>query len=145
MTDLEHRPDPAAPTRLSRRRFLQAAGLAAAGALAACAEAGQTTQFGPDAYATTTEIAVLESPQAPGTPTPLPAGLERFMRLSAALTGVQALDPRLGAVYLQAVGRLPDVAALEAFYEQAGLAEPETEITLEGLRAAGVLAQGPTQ
>ena len=151
MTDrapLAHpQPERQAPTssRLSRRRFLHVVAVAAAGALAACAEAGQTTQFGPDAYATTAEIAVLESPQAPGTARPLPPGLDRFMRLSAVLTGVQALDPRLGAVYQQAVGRIPDVAPLETFYEQAGLAEPESEITVEGLRAAGVLNAGPTQ
>jgi hypothetical protein len=149
MTDhAEHRrpgrTDPKAP--FSRRRFLQMAGLAAAGALAACAEAGRTDEFGPQAYATATEVAVLESPQAPeATAPPLPAGLEQFLKVSAAITGVSPLDPRVGALYLQALDRNAEVPALTTLYDEAGLNEAEESAVLERLRASGVLDREPTR
>lgn len=120
---------------VSRRRFLQTAGLmAVSGALAACAGTQQGTLFEVGTSGTATPSVVLPSPAAPE-PTASPE-LVQFLALSAALTGKGDLDARLGQVYwesLQASG-----ASVGALLEQAGLTQTTSHPTLATLQAAGV-------
>ena len=128
--------------RGSRRAVLAGAGgLAAAGALAGC-----TVQTGP-AWQQAGPHPILPSPEgfraADVLATPQPENeLETFLTLSSLLTGFEALNPALGAVYLSALRDRPDPAVtLDALVERAGFAGPEAPNSLEALEGAGVFAE----
>jgi hypothetical protein len=130
--------DPAACQcdRRGRRRFLALAGSAAgAVALVACSE--EDDKISParrDGTAT---------PPAGGvaTATPDPA-LRRFLLLSAAITGVEQLDPAAGQRYLTALQTPPSGGmALTQLYDTAGIAGSGRAPTLAELEAKGLLGQ----
>lgn len=104
--------------------------------------------------ATRTPANAIEAPQAGaspgGSPSASPAGspsagesadgdLDRFMAVSRALTGFDDLDDtELGQVYLDSIESDPDLSGqLDQLYEEVGLTEGATEVTLEQLESAG--------
>jgi hypothetical protein len=91
-------------------------------------------------------LPVLPSPQPPATPTfvaePGVLALDDFLTLSAVLTGVENLNPLLGAVYLQSLHASSQLGATPAeLFEQAGFAAGAPAPTVEDLEASGLFAQ----
>jgi hypothetical protein len=103
-----------------------------------------------DDAATATRARVLASPEArpaEGTPQPgLPGateGLEQFLLLSSALTGVPNLDPVVGSVYLQALQQGDFDASLDELYEMASL-DPQADQDISDLEQAGLFDEEST-
>ena len=93
---------------ISRRTFLRNASIVTAGALVAACRVGRDNPPVVDRV----EPAVLEA-RVPATEAAaqvqeLPPALSDFLALSALLTGVDNLDPTVGALYLQSLQNNPD-------------------------------------
>lgn len=135
---------------LTRRQFLHGGtAVLLSAALSACGAEG-TAPVSP--YQTAFPNPVLESPVPPATPTesasaPEEAALNRFLALSAALTGVSPLNPVLGRVYWQSLQNDAELTMTpEALIEQVQAETAvSTELTLANLEAAGVFAQDEAQ
>jgi len=67
-----------------------------------------------------------------------------FLALSALLTGVPALDPGLGSLYL-AYLQATSASDLIALYEQAGFTSATPPATLQAIEAAGIFADEAMQ
>jgi hypothetical protein len=113
--------------KLSRRQFIQGLSALCAGSLlAGCAPSQQRTGQAIAPGATPTPALVMASPEPPG-PEDAPASqegdfsLDRFLALSAALTGFANLNPVLGQVYLQSLQNAGTEVSLAELYEQSGL------------------------
>lgn len=126
--------------RLSRRAFLLGVPVSLAGtALAACAPRTMPPEPVP---------AIPNPPLRSVAGLPSPASevgadeLAIFLAFSALLTGVSALDPTIGAVYLAHL-QATHAADLAALYEQAGVTAPAAPTTLEAIEATGVFDQEP--
>lgn len=132
---------------LSRRQFLQAMGLLAAGSvLAACAEAQQGTGINTRDFDTPIPGQVLQSPQPPDPqPTVVTPALASFLAISSLLTGFENLDPRVGQIYMESIQQDPEAPlTLEALFEQAQVGPDQAPGTLEELEATGIFEQEET-
>jgi len=81
----------------------------------------------------------LPQPAPALTPAPAAAALPTFLAFSAILTGVDELDPTLGAIYLAAL-QASEGIGLDALYAQAGFGLAGGPTTLGELEAAGLFA-----
>jgi hypothetical protein len=135
------------PGRVSRRRFLTGALTAAAGGFLAACQAAQQRITGQTPWPSATPYQVLESPIPAGDVTATPPiegelALEQFLDLSALLTGVENLNPTLGATYLRALQGNPQFQGqLAGLYDIAGFGGAAPPVDLSGLEAAGVFDQ----
>ncbi len=143
------------PELISRRDFLRGA-LAALGTglLAACAPAGLRGAPFPEPYSTATPARVLASPPPPeGAPRETPAPgvepgseLQRFLALSALLTGVDNLDPVLGRVYLQSLEASDEFdVTIAGLLEQTGFDGDAPPSSIEELEARGLFASSDAE
>ncbi len=126
-----------AARRLSRRALLLGLSFSITGAaLAACAP--KTVRPEP--------LATMPSPQLPQAPVSSAAvdgdALVTFLALSVLLTGVQELDPTVGAIYLAHL-QATQATELAAFSEQAGFLAQTPPATLEAVEETGLFAQEP--
>lgn len=136
--------------KLSRREFLQSGtAVLLSTTLTAC---GAATIQQAEPWQTATPPRVLQSPMPPATPEPtatLPPdslALEKFLALSAVLTGIPNLNPEQGRVYLQSLATSPDFnVSLTELYEQANLADVGAAASVDALDEAGIFVQEETK
>lgn len=127
---------------LNRKQFLRGALVVlAGGVLAACEAASESAAFDATPWRSPTADRVLMSPQPAGTadvtvtPEGAEADLARFLALSAALTGVENLNPGIGQVYLSHLQNTG--ASLQSLYQHIEL-EAGRPLDLQEIEAAGV-------
>lgn len=131
--------------RVSRRAFLCGLGATVTGTLlVACGPPRSSNQaaiaFGPQA----TPQVILPSPVPPTTPGTEQAvpGLEKFLALSALLTGVTNLNPGLGQIYWQSLQASDEFAVtVDDLLAQAGFGAATPPTTLAALEATGIFDQ----
>lgn len=136
--------------KLSRREFLQSGtAVLLSTTLTACGVASTQQAEG---WQTATPAKVLQSPMPPTTPEPtatLPPdslALEKFLMLSAVLTGIPNLNPEQGRIYLRSLASSSDFnVSLTDLYEQANLANVGAASSLTALEEAGIFAQEGTK
>lgn len=134
----------APPREWTRRDFLRAGGLVAVGtALAACGAPPQPEITVAEAIQPV-EAPVLPSP-APSTPVAAGenAALTQFLALSRVLTGYDRLDPVVGQVYLDSLGRGGSGMSVDELARAAGL--PGETPALADLEAAGLFEDPEAQ
>lgn len=133
---------------MSRRRFLRTIPVIAAGGLLAACAIGEESRFNGAILESASRDVTLPMPQsvAEAAAQQDDAELPGFLALSALLTGVDVLDPLLGAIYLQSL------RASSAFsvtitrlleQAQAGLSAPAT--TMEELESSGIFENNATR
>ena len=131
-------------TPLSRRAFLRLAVMSTTGAfVVACLPARRPMAMGEDAPLTAAFHGLPQPNPAIAPPATADAALATFLALSALLTGVDELDPTLGAVYVAALQASAGVG-LDDLYAQAGFDQAAAPATMAELEAAGLFAdEGP--
>lgn len=123
---------------LSRRTFLRLAVISTTGAfVVACLPARRPMAMREDASLTVTAHGLPQPDPALAPPATADAALATFLALSALLTGVDALDSTLGAVYLAAL-QASDGVALDDLYAQAGFGQATAPATMAELEAAAL-------
>lgn len=125
-------------TQLSRRTFLRLTVTLAGGAFAvACTPARRPMAIQEAASLTVADHGLPQPAPAIAPPATGEAALTTFLALSALLTGVEALDSTLGAVYLAALPASEGVG-LDDLYAQAGFGPAAAPATMAELEAAGL-------
>jgi hypothetical protein len=131
---------------ISRRQFIQGVGISLAGSALAACTGERFTGRPPAGELPELSLPILPSPQPPATPIfvaqPGALALDDFLTLSSVLTGVDNLNPLIGAVYLQSLHASSQFEVTPAaLYEQAGFAADAPPPTIEDLEASGLFDQ----
>ena len=135
-------------TSMSRRCFLRTVSVIAAGSFLAACAVGEESRFTGGTLQSAIKEATLPIPQsvAEAAAAQDDPELSGFLALSALLTGVDILDPMLGAIYLQSLRASSafSVTISDLLAEaQAGLSAPAA--TMEELESSGIFENDATR